>query len=159
MPFFLFASCDIKTWLSRSETVYFLDSGMDALLVKVGALARVIQNVRLVERVKPAHVPLQRKGRTVPSQSLVLRENVPLDHSAHGHVRAILDRERLQVLPFLIGERAGTHLLSRMHFHILVEGGCLHVSRQAARLRGVSRHASVLVIHHDVMLCFALLFC
>ena len=69
-----------------SEAVNFLNASMHANFVEVGALARIIVNIGLVQSVNLAHVRLEGERGAVAVQSLVLRENVPLDDCAHGHV-------------------------------------------------------------------------
>ena len=80
---------------SFSEAVNFLNASMHANFVEVGALAGIIQNIGLIERVNLAHVRLESERGAVAVQSLVLRENIPLDDRTHGHVRTVLNRHRL----------------------------------------------------------------
>lgn len=64
---------------------------MDTDLVEEGALTWVVVDVSLIESVHAAHVVLEGESRAVATDAVVLREDVPLNDSTHGHVGPVLD--------------------------------------------------------------------
>ena len=131
-----------------SESINFLDTSVDAFFICVGAFAGVIVNVCLVEVTQTAHGALEGEGTTVAIKTLVLRENVSLNHCAHGHVRTIFHTQFLKLALLVDLEGTSSHLLSRVELHVLVEGRGLGVAREAARVGGPRLHAFVSVVDH-----------
>lgn len=124
---------------------------MNAFFVCVGALAGVIVDVGLVEVAKTAHGALQGEGGAVAIKALVLRENVSLNHCAHGHVRPVLHTQLLKLALLVNLESTSSHLLSGMDLHVFVEGRGLHVARETPCLTSPSLHAFVSVVDHGLV--------
>ena len=121
---------------------------MEALFVKEGALTRVIVDVNLVELVDATHVSLECEGGAHVAHALLLRAHIAFNDRTHGHVRAIVDRELLQLPALILLECTSTHLFGRVTNQVFIQSRCLLGAGETASLRGVPCEALVFDVHH-----------
>ena len=116
----------------HSESINLLDASVNTLLVKEDALTRIIQVIRLVESVNAAHVGLEGEGGAIATHTLMLRENVVIDHGTHGHVGSVLNGLHLKGSSLIRFESSSAHLLCGMSLEVSIECGRLSGALEAA---------------------------